>query len=169
MLGQEESKSKVEVEDLENETQDDLYLTFHLAQETYGMNILQVQEIIRLLKITIIPESPNFIKGVINLRGKIIPVMDVRLRFGIAAKNYDDRTCIIVVAVKDTEMGLIVDEVDEVIEILPKQIEEMPAMSSSSHQRFIKGIGKINDQVKILLDMDKLLAEEESLIRQDTK
>ncbi|MEI8346407.1 MAG: chemotaxis protein CheW [Pseudomonadota bacterium] len=160
MLGQEVQNTKVVEEESDEGIQENLFLTFNVSHEVYGVNILQIVEIIRLLKITEIPETPNFIKGVINLRGKIIPVMDIRLRFGIVAKEYDDRTCIIVASIKDVEMGLIVDSVAEVVEIPPSYVEEMPQMSKNSHQRFIKGIGKINEEVKILLDLEKLLVEE---------
>jgi len=141
--------------------QENQFLTFGIASETYGINILQVMEIIRLVKITPIPETLAFIKGVINLRGKIIPVMDVRLRFNLASKDFDDRTCIVVVNIRDLEIGLIVDHVSEVLEIPAAHIEPMPTVNQSSHQRFVKGIGKMEGEVKILLDLDKLLFDEE--------
>ena len=141
--------------------QEDQYLTFIIASETFGINILNIKEIIRIIKITSIPETLSFIKGVINLRGKIIPVMDVRIRFDLEERPFDDRTCIIVVHIKDLEMGLIVDRVAEVLEIPAKNVEPMPSMTTAVHHRFVKGFGKINDEVKILLDLDRLLFDEE--------
>lgn len=137
------------------------FLTFALASETYGINILNVMEIIRMIKITDIPETFDFIKGIINLRGKIIPVMDVRIRFNIAEKEYGDRTCIIVINVKGVEMGLIVDNVNEVMEIPDARIEGMPSVSNSSHQRFVKGIGKTEGRITILLDLEKMLFDDD--------
>jgi purine-binding chemotaxis protein CheW len=118
-------------------------------------------EIIRIIKITPMPEMFDFLKGVINLRGNVIPVMDVRLRFGLKERDYDDRTCIIVVKIKDLEIGLIVDTVSEVIEIPEGQIEPPPKMHMKSQQKYIMGIGKTGDEVKILLDLNKLLFDEE--------
>ncbi len=148
-------------EDEDDGIQENQFLTFGIASEIYGINILHVVEIIRLVKITSIPESLDFIKGIINLRGKIIPIMDVRIRFFLEEKEFDDRTCIVVVNIKGVEMGLIVDSVSEVIEIPEGNVEIMPNVSNSTQQRFVKGIGKIGDEVKILLDLDKLLFEEE--------
>lgn len=137
------------------------FLTFGIASETYAISILNVMEIIRLMNIIKIPETFDFIKGVINLRGKIIPVMDVRTRFNLPLHDYDDRTCIIVVMLKDVEMGLIVDAVSEVLEIPNESTEPIPKVGNASHKRFVKGIGKINDEVKIILDLDRLLFDEE--------
>lgn len=150
-------------EELENDDrlQENQYLTFGIASEVYGINILSVVEIIRLINITSIPESFDFIKGIINLRGKIIPVMDVRIRFGIDEKAYDDRTCIVVTNIHGYEMGLIVDQVLEVVEIPNEQVEKMPSVGASTQQKFVKGIGKSEEGVRILLDLDRLLFEDE--------
>lgn len=153
-----EMEDDLEEDDIIQENQ---FLTFEIAEEIYGINILSVVEIIRLLKITKIPESLSFIKGIINLRGKIIPVMDVRLRFSLDEREYDDRTCIVVVSIKGIDMGLIVDCVSEVIEIPETNIEAMPSLGGAGYQRFVKGIGKTEEGVKILLDLDKLLHDEE--------
>ncbi len=143
---------------LENEdTQRDKYLTFHLAGEDYGIEIRYVIEIIGIQNITEVPDMPAFIRGVINLRGKVIPVMDVRNRFNLEDRDYDDRTCIIVVNVDSTEVGLVVDEVSEVADIPEANVEPPPKTNRNSESSYIQGMGKINNDVKILLDVHKLL------------
>ena len=139
------------------DTQKDKYLTFHLAGEDYGMEIRYVNEIIGIQNITEVPDMPEFIRGVINLRGKVIPIMDVRARFGLEFREYDDRTCIIVVNVDSAEVGLVVDEVSEVADIPESQVEPPPKTSKNTETSYIQGMGKINDNVKILLDVHKLL------------
>lgn len=138
------------------ESQKDLYLTFHLNDEDYGIDIFHVTEIVGILKITDVPDMPGYIKGVVNLRGSIIPVMDVRLRFGLPERDYDERTCLIVVRVDDAVTGLVVDCVNEVVEILVKQIEPPPRTGGAAHG-YISGLGKVDDSVKILLNLDFLL------------
>jgi len=133
-----------------------LYLTFHLNGENYGLAIHYVTEIIGIQAITSVPSMPESIKGIINLRGRVIPVMDVRLRFGFPERSYDERTCIIVVHVPDQTIGLIVDRVEEVVNIPPEQIESAP--EGWREQTVIDGMGKINDQVKILLDVGPLVS-----------
>jgi len=145
----------------EEDTQKDRYLTFRIANEEYGIEIMHVLEIIGLYKITPIPEAPEFVKGVINLRGKVIPVLDVRLRFGMESKVYDERTCTIVVKMKGITVGLIVDTINEVIQIPGKDVDEPTSFSQSAKSMFIMGMGKIGESVKILLDVDKLLHAEE--------
>lgn len=137
------------------------YLTFHMAGEDYGIEIRYVTEIIGIQNITEVPDMPSYIKGVINLRGKIIPVMDVRLRFNLPSREYDDRTCIIVVQFEDTVVGLVVDQVCEVANIPAEQIEPPPPSSTGASSRYIKGMGKMENEVKILLDIAKLLYDEE--------
>ncbi len=147
---------------IENEdTQKDKYLTFHLAGEDYGIEIRFVIEIIGIQKITEVPDMPAFIRGVINLRGKVVPVMDVRARFMLPDRDYDDRTCIIVVNIEDTEVGLVVDEVSEVADIAEKNVEPPPRTGKNAGGQYIQGMGKINKDVKILLDVHKLLYSEE--------
>lgn len=147
---------------VENEdTQKDKYLTFHLAGEDYGIEIRFVIEIIGIQKITEVPDMPAFIRGVINLRGKVIPVMDVRARFMLPDRDYDDRTCIIVVNVEGTEVGLVVDEVSEVADIPNANVEPPPRTGKNTGGHYIQGMGKINSDVKILLDVHKLLYSEE--------
>lgn len=139
------------------DTQKDKYLTFHLAGEDYGIEIRFVIEIIGIQSITDVPDMPSFIRGVINLRGKVIPIMDVRARFELEGREYDDRTCIIVVNVDGTEVGLVVDEVSEVADIPESNVEPPPKTSANSENNYIQGMGKIENNVKILLDVHKLL------------
>jgi purine-binding chemotaxis protein CheW len=143
----------VEMED----TQKDKFLTFHVAEEDYGIAIRHVTEIIGIQKITVVPDMPSFIKGVINLRGKVIPVMDVRARFGLASREYDERTCIVVVNIDDRATGLVVDRVNEVADIPEEQVEAAPTGTYGGSGNFILGLGKIGDSVKILLDVNRLL------------
>lgn len=142
------------------DTQRGRYLTFVIGKEVYGIEIKYVTEIINMQKITEVPELPEYIKGIINLRGKIIPVMDVRLRFRKEAKEYNDRTCIIVVDIEDISVGLIVDSVSEVITITEDNIVPPPDTNTGFNNRYIKGIGKVGDEVKLLLDCGKLLTDE---------
>lgn len=138
------------------ETQKDLFLTFRLGDEDYGMEIFHVIEIVGIQKITEVPDMPGYIKGVINLRGSVIPVMDVRLKFGMSERQYDDRTCLIVVRVEETNTALVVDRVNEVSEIPSNQIEP-PPRAGNGGGNFISGMGKLGDSVKILLNMAEFL------------
>ncbi|HOP99420.1 MAG TPA: chemotaxis protein CheW [Acetivibrio clariflavus] len=142
------------------DTQKGRYLTFVIDREVYGIEIKYVTEIINIQKITEVPELPDYLKGIINLRGKIIPVMDVRLRFRKEAKEYNDRTCIIVVDIEDISVGLIVDSVSEVLTISEDNIVPPPDTNTGFNNRYIKGIGKVGDDVKLLLDCGKLLSDE---------
>ncbi|MDY6851788.1 MAG: chemotaxis protein CheW [Thermodesulfobacteriota bacterium] len=151
-----------DLDDEEDEdTQKDKYLTFHLAQEEYGVELYYVLEVIGMQKITEMPDMPAFIKGLINLRGQVIPVMDVRLRFGMEPREYDERTCVVVVNIQDISIGLVVDEVEEVLNIPKEQVQPPPKISRMEGGRFIQGLGKVGDGVKILLDVNELLFEEE--------
>lgn len=136
------------------------FLTFQLADESYGLEILKVREIIGLLDITAVPQMPPYVKGVINLRGKVIPVLDLRLKFGLEEAEHTKQTCIIVVDV-GKEVGIIVDTVSEVLGIADESIDPPPAMGETLDTSFIFGIGKVGDAVKILLDIDKVLTSEE--------
>ncbi len=142
------------------DTLKDKFLTFSLAEEDYGIEIRYVIEIIGIQKITKVPNLPTFIKGVINLRGKVIPVMDVRARFGLPARDYDERTCIVVVDIDGSAMGLVVDHVNEVADINESQVEPPPATSHSQSGRYVSGIGKMQDSVKILLDIERLTRQD---------
>ncbi|MDP4144050.1 MAG: chemotaxis protein CheW [Bacillota bacterium] len=139
------------------DTQKGKYLIFSLGSEEYGIEIKYVTEIIGMQKIAEIPDAPQYVKGVINLRGVIIPVIDARLRFNKEIRDYDNRTCIIVIEVKNMSVGLIIDRVIEVSDIAEKNISEPPSISKTSSNGYIKGIGKIGDSVKLLIDCIKLL------------
>lgn len=147
--------------EMEEDTQKGRFLTFSLGKESYGIEIKYVTEIIGIQAITEIPELPEYVKGIINLRGKIIPVMDVRLRFKKEPKEYSDRTCVIVVDIKEVSIGLIVDSVSEVLTIPEQGIVEPPKMNKALNNRYIKNIGKVGNDVKLLLDCEKLLTEDE--------
>jgi purine-binding chemotaxis protein CheW len=137
------------------------YLTFSLAGEEYGIGILKVKEIIGMMSITRIPQTPDYVKGVINLRGKVIPVIDLRAKFGLEAGEQTERTCVVVVEVSREAgrilMGCIVDSVSEVLNIRENEIEETPDFGTSLDIRFILGMAKIASGIKILLDIDKVL------------
>jgi purine-binding chemotaxis protein CheW len=133
------------------------YLTFSLDSEEYGLEILKVREIIGIMDITSIPQMPDYVKGVINLRGRVIPVIDLRLKFGLQPAEYTEQTCIVVVDV-GLLVGVIVDTVQEVLDIDGSQIDPPPPLGASVDTSFIMGMGKIKDDVKILLDIDKVLA-----------
>ena len=134
------------------------FLAFFLGDEEYGLEILKVYEIIGMLPITPVPRTPTFIRGVINLRGKVIPVMDMRARFGMPAIPDTEETCIIVVKAQGVQMGIVVDRVSEVLDIRSEEIEDAPAFGAQVNTEYILGIGKSNDSVKILLDIDKVLS-----------
>ncbi|MBI4719461.1 MAG: purine-binding chemotaxis protein CheW [Planctomycetes bacterium] len=136
------------------------YLTFLLDDEEHGLEILKVREIIGIMDITRVPQTPDFVRGVINLRGKVIPVIDLRLKFGLQPAEYNDQTCIIVVDV-GLLMGIIVDTVQEVHDIPASNIEPPPQLGAHVDTSFILGMGKVKDDVKILLDIDKVLTGEE--------
>lgn len=141
------------------------YLTFTLAGEEYGIGILKIREIIGMMPITSVPQAPDFVKGVINLRGKVIPVIDLRLRFGMPAMDYTERTCIIVVQIdlQDTALniGIVVDSVSEVLNISGSNIEDAPMFGTRLNTDYILGMAKIEGGVKILLDIDKVLTQDE--------
>lgn len=160
------SKDKLDLDFLDEEeggeedAQEGKYLTFLLGNEEYGLEIRYVTEIIGIQKITEVPDMADYVKGVINLRGKVIPVMDVRLRFGAQSREYDDRTCTVVINVNDQTMGLIVDRVSEVLDISLDSIQATPELRRGHTNRFISGMGKVDDDVKLLLDVEKLLFDE---------
>jgi purine-binding chemotaxis protein CheW len=147
--------------EIEEDTQKDKYLIFIIDKEKYGIEIKYVIEIIGIQTITKVPELDDYIKGIINLRGKIIPVMDVRIRFKKEAMEYDDRTCIIVVDIGDLTVGLIVDRVSEVVNISDDQVVLPPATSKNTKNKYINGIGKIGEEVRLLIDCNKLLKDDE--------
>ena len=141
------------------------YLTFSLAGEEYGIGILKIKEIIGMMPITTVPQTPEFVKGVINLRGKVIPVIDLRLRFGMDAIDYTERTCIIVVEIEGRagtiQIGIVVDAVSEVLNVSGKDVEETPTFGAKLNTDYILGMAKMEGGVKILLDIDRVLSGEE--------
>jgi purine-binding chemotaxis protein CheW len=146
-----------DVEEEETVTHAEKYLLFNLADELYGINIINVIEIIEMQRITEVPDMPDFIRGVINLRGKVIPVMDLRLRFGMEEREYDDRNCIIVSKIDNASLGLIVDTVAEVHDILTSDIEQAPNFSNNGGENYIEGIGKVDNQIAVLIDAHMIL------------
>ncbi len=144
------------------------YLTFKLGAEEYGLEILKVQEIIKMMDITHVPRTPAFVRGVINLRGKVIPVVDLRLKFGMESRETTDKTCVIVVQMAhagaaggSVTMGTIVDEVSEVLDIAGEQLEPAPEFGTTVDTDFILGMGKVAKKVVMLLDIDKVLSSGE--------
>ncbi len=159
-----------EVQGESRATHEGKYLTFTMADEEYGIGILKVKEIIGLMPVTPVPRTPEYIKGVINLRGKVIPVIDLRLRFGMPQADYTERTCIIVVDVEASsgqlQMGIVVDAVSEVANIKGDEVEPTPSFGTDLDTEYILGIAKTESGVKILLDIDKVLNQEESELLQ---
>lgn len=145
-------------------------VSFNLGDEEYGVDILRVQEINRMVHITRVPKAPEFVEGVINLRGKVIPIVDLRKRFGLCAKPHDKNTRIIVVDIDGRTVGLIVDGVSEVLRFSMDTIEPPPPMVTGVDAEYIWGVGKLEDRLLILLDLSKVLANEEKeyLGRPDT-
>lgn len=140
-------------------------LTFSLGNEGYGVSILKVKEIIGMMDITPVPKTPDFVKGVINLRGKIIPVMDLRMKFNMEAQEYDERTCIIIaeVVIKGAQklLGVVVDTVSEVVTISNDQIEPPPEFKVNGENNAILGIGKIKDRVVIIININEIFVCED--------
>ena len=158
----EDEKNLMEEED----TQKDKYLTFSLGDEVYGIDIRVVIEIIGIQKITNVPEVPDYVRGIINLRGKIIPVVDMRLRFRREYREYTDRTCVIVVEINGVLIGLIVDGVSEVLDIAEDKVVPPPELKASQN-KYIRGIGKLESNVVLLLDWEKLFSEDDQELLSD--
>jgi purine-binding chemotaxis protein CheW len=152
--------AQIDVNELmaQEDTQKGKFLTFSMENEMYGIDVRYVIEIISIQSITEVPELPDYIKGIINLRGRIIPVMDVRLRFKMPCQEYNERTCVIVIDIDDTYMGLIVDSVSEMLSIPESEIVDLPEVNKTGN-RYIKGIGKVGNEMKLILDCCKLLKD----------
>ena len=140
---------------------DGKFLTFILGKEVYGIEILKAREIIGLMDITTVPQTPEYMKGVINLRGKVIPVIDLRLKFGMPEEEHTQETCVIVVEVNNTSIGIIVDSVSEVSDINGGEIEDAPSFGQGIDTSFIMALGKVKDKIIILLDIEAVLSSEE--------
>jgi len=154
------------------ELQEGKHLTFSLGKETYGIPIQHVQQIIGMMDITEIPRMPKFIKGVTNLRGKIIPILDLRLKFGLPPIDYTDRTCIIIVEMQVNGikkwMGVVVDAVSEVLNIQSSEIEPPPQYGTQTENDFLTGMGKVKGKVILLLEMQKVLNQEDLKLLQQS-
>ncbi|MCW9705390.1 chemotaxis protein CheW [Fodinibius salsisoli] len=151
VLGQEaDSSSNVEVDGGK-------FLTFFLGEEEYAIEIMKVQEIIGLMKITPVPKMPGYIRGVLNLRGKIVPIMNLRTRFGLEEVENTDETCIIVIQHEGYLMGVLVDKVSEVVDISTSDIEEVPSVGAGEQSEYLSGIGKVDDSVKMIVEVHKVL------------
>jgi len=141
------------------------YLTFVLGSEEYGLDILKLREIIGYMKITAVPQTPEHVKGVINLRGQVIPVIDLRAKFSMNTIDVTEQTCIILVEItqqnRKFNTGIIVDHVQEVLDISAENIEPTPQFGTNVNTDFILGMGKIGESVKILLDINKILGDED--------
>ena len=143
----------------EEDTMEGLYMIFTCDEVGYGFPVEHVTEIVALLDITEVPDMPEYVKGVINLRGRVLPVIDIRIRFGLKDVEYHDRTCVIILSTGNQTVGVIVDAVNEVIKIPHENIESAPRMSGEGQSgEFIEAMGKVGDSVKILLDIERLLA-----------
>lgn len=150
------------IEDDNEETQENKYLLFYLGDEEYGVNIAKVQSIEEMQQIIAVPDMPDYVKGVINLRGRVIPVIDMRRKFLMEDREYDDRTCMIISRVGENDAGFIVDTVSEVEEIAENNIAPPPTFKSAEAKKnYISGLGKVGEEVKILLDVSKLVEDEE--------
>ena len=158
-----------ELEELEEDSQKGMFMTFRIGDEYYGIAINYVNEIIGTQAITPVPEVEDYIKGLINLRGKIIPVVDVRARFKQGPCEYNDKTCILVINVKSTTVGLIVEQIAEVVQLSEENILPPPSIgrADKGHNKYVYGIGKVGNTVKLLLDPEKLLYDGDA--EQDNK
>jgi purine-binding chemotaxis protein CheW len=136
-------------------------VTFSIGEEEFGVDILSVQEIIRMMDITKVPRAPEFVEGVINLRGKVIPIIDLRRRFGLSTRDHDKHTRIIVIEINNMIVGFVVDSVSEVLRIPASTVEPPPPVVSGLESEYISGVGKLEDRLLILLDLNKLLSGEE--------
>jgi len=145
-----------------NVAQEGKYLTFALGKEDYGIEILKVMEIIGIMEITAVPQVPNYVKGVINLRGKVIPVISLRIKFDMGEIDYTPETCIIVVNLDDVLIGIVIDKVQEVLDIGKESISPPPSSGVAGKTDYILGIGKVVDGIKILLNIDKILLDDMS-------
>ena len=148
-------------EKTEKPTLEGKFLTFILGDEIYGIEILKAREIIGLMEITTVPQTPDYMKGVINLRGKVIPVIDLRMKFAMQEEEHTQETCVIVVEVNGTSIGLIVDSVSEVSDINGADIEDSPSFGQGIDTSFIMGLGKVKEEIIVLLDIETVLSTEE--------
>jgi len=154
------AKDGVFAEEIED-TLKDMYLSFRLGDEDYCLEIRHVTEIVGIQKVTEVPDMPHYVKGVVNLRGQVIPVIDMRLRFNMPGRDYDERTCIVVINLNGSQVGLVVDTVNEVRSIEETNVSPPPKSGGAPSAQYIRGLGKVGESVKIILDANKLLFEGE--------
>ena len=154
------AKDGVFTEEVED-TLKDMYLSFRLGDEDYCLEIRHVTEIVGIQKVTEVPDMPHYVKGVVNLRGQVIPVIDMRLRFNMPGREYDERTCIVVISLNGGQVGLVVDTVNEVRSIEETNVSPPPKSGGAPSAQYIRGLGKVGESVKIILDANKLLFEDE--------
>lgn len=163
MAGQDDFRDEMSIQTVTD--QENKFLQFEIDGEYYGVDILKVREINGMMDITAVPQTPQFMKGLINLRGKVVPVIDLRLKFGLSEADYDERTSIIVIEFKSihgqVQMGIVVDTVSEVVNIPAANIEPAPNFGSGLKSEYIKGMAKAKDRVIIILDIDLILTDEE--------
>lgn len=148
-------------EEEEVDLQQTKYLTFIVDRQYYAFPIKDIIEIIEVQDITFVPEAPDYVKGVINVRGRIIPVIDVRLRFRRQEAEYTERTCIVIVKIGEVEIGFVVDTVDEVVDLQDENISAPPKVQTDRSARYITGVGKIDERIVLLLDAEKMFSEDE--------
>ena len=161
-MSDKEEQVDVLFNEADEEVQENKYLMCKFGGEVYGIDIQHVTDIIELQKITEVPDMPKYVKGVINLRGQVIPVIDLRLRFGMEQREYDDRTVITVVKIKDNSIGFIIDTATEVQDIPEKNVDPPPKFQGDAAKRkYVSGLGKVEKEVIILLDIEKLVVQEE--------
>lgn len=151
-----------EFDEEEEDTLEDMYLVFDCRNKHYGIEIRYVTEIVAMQSITEVPDLPEYFKGLINLRGRVFPVMDVALRFNQPPAEYNERTCFVIASYENSILGLIVDGVEEVVKIPSSEVEPPPNMGDAYHNRFIQGMGKVDGEVRILLDIHNLIHDEET-------
>ncbi len=160
-MGKEEIRMDSITEKEKKSALDGKFLTFVLSNEEYGIEILKVREIIGLMDITTVPQTPDHMKGVINLRGKVIPVIDLRLKFSMQEEDHTQETCVIVVEVNGASIGIIVDSVSEVVDIKDGEVEDSPRFTQGVDTSFIMGLGKVKEKIIILLDIETVLSSDE--------
>lgn len=163
-----DEKENVEVVEPEQSLIGGKFLSFFLGNEEYAIGILKVKEIIGLIPITPVPKMPSYIRGVLNLRGKIVPVMDLRLRFGMPSAEDTHETCVIVVQEGDTQMGVLVDKVSEVADIESSQIEDVPSPGGSDNSEYLNGFGKSEGTVKMIVDVEKVVFDVPAEMKKQT-
>lgn len=139
------------------------WVTFRLAEETYGINVMQVQEVLRVTEIAPVPGAPEYVMGIINLRGNVVTVLDTRKRFGLETSGMDDSTRIVIVESDNTVVGILVDSVAEVVELRRSEVEMSPNVGNEDSSKYIEGVTTCNDELLILVDINKLLSTDEWL------